>query len=407
MIFVQIASYRDPELLPTIQDALSKAKYPADLRFGVCWQHGPEETAMNVFAGNSQFRVDDVPWRQSNGLGWARSRLQKMWEGEEFTMQLDSHHRFAQDWDDLFIKDCEATGSLKPILTTYAGTYDPSGVNAPATEPYCMVAEKFTPSGTILFMPRIIQGWQDLTRPLNARFVSGHFYFTLGRHCEEYRYDPQLYFAGDEISLAIRSFTSGYDLFHPHRLRVWHEYTRAGRVKHWDDHLSQNELVAWHERDAVSKRRLRKLLKEEDNDEDISGHDLGTVRSHHDYELYAGINFNKRTLHADAVKGIAPPCTYIDGHNWDSSFLKEHTVDLKWNASDIGSCTDLKFVYFAIECAEGKVLHRFDADAESPEAKKQTYHKTVQFLSSSSPARFIIWPVSHSKGWLDKVVHVL
>ena len=163
MIFVQIAAYRDPELLPTIQDALSKAKYPADLRFGVCWQHGDEETGIQAFANNPQFRVDDVPWRQSQGLGWARARLQKMWEGEEFTLQLDSHHRFVQDWDVLLRKDCESTGSPKPIITSYAGTYDPTGVQAPATEPYCMVADRFTPHGTIVFVPHVIKGWRNWT----------------------------------------------------------------------------------------------------------------------------------------------------------------------------------------------------------------------------------------------------
>ena len=42
-IFVQIASYRDPELIPTIQDCIEKAKYPEDLTFGICWQRDDTE----------------------------------------------------------------------------------------------------------------------------------------------------------------------------------------------------------------------------------------------------------------------------------------------------------------------------------------------------------------------------
>ena len=38
-IFVQIASYRDPQLLPTLKDMLDKAKYPDNLRIGISWQH--------------------------------------------------------------------------------------------------------------------------------------------------------------------------------------------------------------------------------------------------------------------------------------------------------------------------------------------------------------------------------
>ena len=43
-IFVQIASYRDPQLLPTIKDMIDKAKKPKNLVFGICWQHSKEDS---------------------------------------------------------------------------------------------------------------------------------------------------------------------------------------------------------------------------------------------------------------------------------------------------------------------------------------------------------------------------
>lgn len=392
MIYVQIAAYRDPELLPTIQDALAKAKYPADLRFGVCWQHGDEDTGMQAFAKNSQFCIDDVPWRQSRGLGWARARLQKMWEGEEFTLQLDSHHRFIQDWDVLLREDCEATGSPKPIITTYAGTYDPAGTQAPATEPYCMVADKFTPHGTILFRPQVIKDWRSMEQPLRARFVSGHFYFTLGRHCEEYTYDPELYFAGDEISLAVRSFTSGYDLFHPHRLRIWHEYTRAGRVKHWDDHLPKNEVVAWHERDRISKMRLRQMLYGEHSGMDLGSHTLGTVRSLAEYERYAGIDFMGRRLHPEARQGTEPPCSFFDESSWELA-MSTWEYTFSWPAT-LADGAD--FLYLGIENADGEVLHRVDLRDGLAVGSFR-----VQFQSASKPTKWVV--LKHTvTGWEDR-----
>ena len=42
-IFVQIASFRDPQLNPTLQDMLSKAKYPKNLRIGICNQYNEED----------------------------------------------------------------------------------------------------------------------------------------------------------------------------------------------------------------------------------------------------------------------------------------------------------------------------------------------------------------------------
>ncbi len=42
-IFIQIASYRDPQLIPTIKDCIDKSKKPENLRFGICRQFHPED----------------------------------------------------------------------------------------------------------------------------------------------------------------------------------------------------------------------------------------------------------------------------------------------------------------------------------------------------------------------------
>ena len=47
-IFVQIASYRDPELLPTIKDMLANAKWPENLRVCIAWQHAEEDVWDNL-----------------------------------------------------------------------------------------------------------------------------------------------------------------------------------------------------------------------------------------------------------------------------------------------------------------------------------------------------------------------
>ena len=38
-IFIQIASYRDSQLLPTLEHCISRAKYPENLVFCIAWQH--------------------------------------------------------------------------------------------------------------------------------------------------------------------------------------------------------------------------------------------------------------------------------------------------------------------------------------------------------------------------------
>ena len=230
-IFIQIASYRDPQLISTIKDCILKAKYPNLLSFGICWQHAKEDTwdTLDEFIGRPNFTIMDVPWNESKGACWARHHIQKMWKGQRYTLQLDSHHRFIPHWDEKMILMLTLTGTKKPIITSYAAPYSPTDKQLVMHPPYHMVA-KFE-KDIILFTPAVIHDYGKLLKPIPARFVSGHYYFTYGIHCIECQYDPELYFTGEEISLSVRSYTMGYDLFHPHRTLLWHEYTRVGRNK--------------------------------------------------------------------------------------------------------------------------------------------------------------------------------
>jgi hypothetical protein len=391
-IFVQIASYRDPELLPTIKDCINKAKYPENLTFGICWQKDETET-LEEFYKDNRFKILEYHWSESKGLCWARSEIQKLWDGEEYTMQLDSHHRFLQDWDEELINMMNMVDSEKPIITSYAGMYRPSNNELLNVEPYKMVATNFTESGTIMFRPHTIPNWETLEKPLPARFVSGHFFFTLGVHCEEYKYDPNIYFAGDEISLSIRSYTLGYDLFHPHKTVVWHEYTREGRTKHWTDFNQENKIKGvvekqWWEMDNESKRRLRHMLQEEDNNIDLGVYGLGSVRTHKEYEDYAGINFKHRKLHQETLKGTNPPIN--DLSEWYLDEEKEYNLEL-----EIPKTEDFKFVYIGIEDNKNNVIYRNDITIYQNKI-------TANFKSFSKPYKWVYWVYDNTNNWRDR-----
>jgi hypothetical protein len=398
-IFVQIASYRDPELILTIKDCIAKAKYPENLTFGICWQRDEKEN-LDEFKDLPNFQIIDIPWKQSKGLCWARCEIQKLWKGEEYTMQLDSHHRFLQDWDEELINMMKLTGSSKPIITAYAGMYSPKENKLLNTDPYKMVADKFTSHGTILFYPHSIENWEKLEKPIPARFVSGHFYFTLGIHCDEYKYDPNLYFAGDEISLSIRSYTLGYDLYHPHKTVIWHEYTREGRTKHWTDFDTKNKEEGivdetWWEMATKSKLRLRHMLREEEN----GLYDVGTVRSHKDYEDYAGINFANRVLHPDTKKGVEPPIN--DNSNWWELKEIDRDLNLKIDKDLIDGFDKYKFIYVGVEDESGNVLFRKDVTKDDDFVlSKGTFAINAKFKSLKEPYKYIIWP--NNGEWLER-----
>lgn len=312
-IFVQIASYRDMELKPTLKDLLEKADHPENITIGICWQYGDDEN-MNEYLGNPQIKILTVNWRHSMGVGWARSEVQKLYNNEKYTLQLDAHHRFVKGWDTELIKmlkDLQASGYPKPIITAYAGVYDPNNpIIYTDSRPFKMVTSGYSPEQKdgspdhiLLFYPKAIDEYQNLTKPIKARFISGHFYFTLGQHCVECKYDPNIYFHGEEITLSVRSYTLGYDIFHPHKLLLWHNYIRNNRVKHWDDHNNKNNGPVWYERDKRSKIVVNDLLTEKIKNYEYG---MGTIRTIKDYEEYAGINFKQRTVKPNVLQGIDP-----------------------------------------------------------------------------------------------------
>ena len=95
-IFVQIASYRDPELIPTIKDLIEKASKPENLKICIAHQYAEEDEwdRLDQFADDGRFTVIQIPYQESQGTCWARNEIQRHYNGEDYTLHLDSHHRF-------------------------------------------------------------------------------------------------------------------------------------------------------------------------------------------------------------------------------------------------------------------------------------------------------------------------
>jgi hypothetical protein len=302
-VFVAIAAYRDRQLVPTIVDCLAKARHPDDLRFGICWQHGADEAPL-PFAGDPRFRIVDVDWRQSQGMCWARAETMRLWEGEPYFLQLDSHHRFVQDWDARLFHHAERTGSAKPLVTAYGPPFTPGDPDVLNADVFQIEFDRFTEEGIALIGGAAIPRWRSLDRPLRARFLSGHLIFTLGDFVREVPSDPDLYFVGDEIILTIRAYTHGYDLFHPPETIVWHEYKRIDRTPHWRDHAERQGVErSWRECDAVSRAKMARFLAEPW----VGPFGCGPVRTLAEYEAYAGISFRHRRVQEYTRRGEEPP----------------------------------------------------------------------------------------------------
>ena len=409
-IFVQIAAYRDPQLIPTIKNMLENAKKPKNLRIGIARQFHPEDgfDDLSEYENDERFRILNIPYTESKGVCWARHQVQQLYKGEEYTLQIDSHMRFEKDWDDTLIKmikQLQKKGYKKPLLTGYVSSFDPE--NDPegrVQEPWRMAFDRFTPEGVVFFLPETIPGWEELKEPITARFYSAHFCFTLGQFSTEVQHDPEFYFHGEEISITVRAYTHGYDLFHPHKVVIWHEYTRKGRTKQWDDDKD------WYKRNTACHVKNRQLLGIDG--EKYSGDTLewfGTERTIQDYEKYAGILFETRGVQQETIDKKYPPNTFDFQtiEDWKNSFstIFKHCIDLDLNSV---AENDYDFWVVAFHDKDHNTIFRQDADANEIVRIKSDpdgYGKVWrEFHTTQRPAYWVVWPHSISKDWCERIV---
>ncbi|WP_213453719.1 GlcNAc-transferase family protein [Rhizomonospora bruguierae] len=289
-VFVSVAAYRDSELVPTVLDCLAKARRPGELRIVVCWQHlGDEDTS--AIAADPRVRLLDVDARRSRGACWARAEIMREYAGEDWFLQVDSHTRFAADWDAQLIDMAGRTGVEKPILSCYPPAYDPATEFTGEGEPTELLVERHSDDGLPVFGQRAIADWATRTRPVPARFVAGGFLFAPGSFAREVPYDPNLYFHGEEITVSARAYTWGYDLFHPVRVLSWHFYVRQERPRHWTDHSGGSGAQNWPSLDRASRRRALTMLRYPS----VGRLAMGPVRPAAAYERYAGLDFRRGT----------------------------------------------------------------------------------------------------------------
>jgi hypothetical protein len=377
--------------------------------FSIAWQHSLEDAWDNLdeFKNDKRFRIVDIDYKDSQGACWARNLLQKQYKDEEYTLQLDSHHRFVENWDVEcinMIKQLQDKGHKKPLLTGYISSFDPD--NDPAgriIQPWKMNFDRFIPEGAVFFLPATIDDYQERTEPIPARFYSAHFCFTLGQFCVEVPHDPEYYFHGEEISIAVRAYTWGYDLFHPHKVVAWHEYTRKGRKKQWDDD------PIWVTRNNNCHKRNRKLFEMdgEVKDIDFGVYDFGTERTLASYEAYSGLSFKKRGIQQYTLdNNLAPNPVIEDFDEYEASFstIFKHCIDVNFGQVPYD---DYTFWAVAFEDEHGNEIYRKDADENEIKSMKNDpdgYCKVWRsFNTAVKPAKWIVWAHSKEHGWGERL----
>tara|TARA_Y100000361_G_scaffold153907_1_gene177206 strand:+ start:9737 stop:10999 length:1263 start_codon:yes stop_codon:yes gene_type:complete len=405
-IFISIASYRDPELIPTIENCIENADNPKNLVFGISRQYHPDESFddLKKYKKKKNFRIIETLYNKSVGVCHARHQIQGLYQDEEYYFQLDSHHRFIKGWDTKLkstLKELSDSGSEKPLLTAYLPSYDPDKKDEDRlNDVWRMYIDRFMPEGPIFIFPESIQDFKSKS-PEKARFTSGHFIFTLGKFCKEVPYDPKLYFHGEESSLGARAYTWGYDLYHLHRPWVWHHYTRDGKARHWDD------VSKWNALNKQSFDRYRKLFgMDGTRRQNFPKYGFGKVRSLKDYEIYSGISFKDRRIQQHTLDRKVPPTPFKSKSEYENNFVSKFKYCIDVHKPSFTE-EDYDVWVIAFKDKNGEEMVRLDADEQEVKSllngnpDDDFVRLWREFETSELPHSWLIWPHSKSKDWMN------
>ncbi|WP_158588311.1 GlcNAc-transferase family protein [Galactobacter valiniphilus] len=228
-ILVKIASFRDHELILTMAAALQQASHPENIRFAVVNQFDEAtERILDPVRADPRARILEIPWRESRGLGRARRASDEMYDGEDFTLQIDAHMRFVRGWDANLIRQWDSLGNERAVLSTYPGPYrvDAAGaVTANPAVPHAIVVQGIDQHG----LPAITGG-PEVAPFSRGLLVGGCFQFGAGCSTTEVPAQPEV-LIGDVTVHSLRLFTHGFDVVVPAEIPLFHRYAKD---KNWN-----------------------------------------------------------------------------------------------------------------------------------------------------------------------------
>jgi hypothetical protein len=219
LLFVSVASYNDPELLPTLLDAHAKASHPERLRFGVVDQCVVDRYS-DLPNWKEQIRYLWMRARDARGVCFARAIIAGMMDGESFVLQIDSHMRFDPAWDQILINQLSQLNDPRALLTASPMPWTPEAGPTPLPEGKLIVLEEHAdhPLRNRAFLVA------NPGHPVRGQRLAAGCLFAGGHLYDEAPYDPHLYFNGEEHIYAQRLMARGWTIYHPCALPIYHLY---------------------------------------------------------------------------------------------------------------------------------------------------------------------------------------
>ncbi|WP_177173125.1 GlcNAc-transferase family protein [Rosenbergiella nectarea] len=329
-IFINIASYRDQELWQTLDSVITQAEDASKLHIAIYWQDdndlnrlieaGWAPASVSAIAGFPVYQLQGsaalveliaLPYQKAQGVGFARALCDQLYQDEQWFLQIDAHSLFDKMWDRRLI-DTLATLSqqcTKPLISNYPPSYHttPEGDIVFAKHAHRVTFNTFNPEGLPTLASRVLTS----TYPVQGSFLAAGFIFTQGAFVTEVGNDSTIFFEGEEITLSLRAFSWGYDIYHLGYPVLWHHYTRQDAPKIWNDQSLSAQQAGevdrtWISRELRSQQHVKRLLGLPTLSQFKAGDKtLGPLRTRQQFEHQCGLNFQLASCYADC---LSPEC---------------------------------------------------------------------------------------------------
>jgi len=318
-IFVVFATFREKRCVRTLHSMYTQAKRPDLLYVGIFQQHHPDDLDCKDWSEfcpnkNEEFckykdhvRITRVHSDDSKGPAVARGYAEELYEGEEFTLQVDAHCTFVHHWDSKFIDEFFEVQNEYAVFSTYPKAerdLDRQVTSCPVICNSMIQSTGMLRNDRANEMP--LKGKQYLS-PFWAAGLS----FSRGHRITNVPNDKYMdfLFDGEESDIAMRLFTHGYDVYAPRGSYVYHYYTSPQQnkkkkiKKFWDegDWNFKNSVVERARRRFFLKigdtKKIEKYIDINDVSlEEITKFGIGTQRTVQQWLDFAGINFAMKSV---------------------------------------------------------------------------------------------------------------
>ncbi len=298
-ILIEIAAFKEVELINTVNSALIQADYPERVSFAICYQND-DLSDYNILKNIKNCKIKLVKEKDAKGSCYARYLCQQMIENEEYIYQIDSHMRFVKHWDTKMIELLSKTNDKNAIISFYPVYCTEDLMKLSLDDPYfenpapggIMRANTFR--GETSFIELVCDVWPKEEKILfkKSAFIAGGNFFTYAKIHKQVLNDPEMLFYGDELPMSIRLFTYGYNIYNTNVSYIYHQYERPNRFFPTVPNGMTNE-----------EKRFLNLIKLRNDGIDLKEFGLGDKRTIDEYMNFSGIDFKNRIIYLNAETG--------------------------------------------------------------------------------------------------------